>query len=111
MLALNSSTKFKKDFKTCTKRGYNMKLLQDVVDILRIPKPLPPKNKDHGLSGNWNEHRECHILPDWLLIYRVDDEELYLVSPRNRPHPRVGGAPKFAKLLYLKKTKKYICAV
>lgn len=79
MLALNSSTKFKKDFKTCIKRGYNMKLLQDVVDTLRIPSPLPPKNKDHGLSGNWNEHRECHILPDWLLIYRVDDEELYLV--------------------------------
>ena len=44
MLALNSSTKFKKDFKTCIKRGYNMKLFQDVVDTLNIPKPLPPKN-------------------------------------------------------------------
>lgn len=79
MLALNSSTKFKKDFKTCVKRGYNMKLLEEVVNTLRIPKPLPPKNRDHNLSGNWNEHRECHIQPDWLLIYRVDDEELYLV--------------------------------
>ena len=51
MLNLNSSTKFKKDFKLCIKRGYNMKLLQEVVDTLRIPAPLPPKNRDHALPG------------------------------------------------------------
>ena len=79
MLNLNSSTKFKKDFKLCIKRGYNMKLLQEVIDTLRIPAPLPPKNRDHGLTGNWSPCRECHIQPDWLLIYRTNDEELYLV--------------------------------
>lgn len=79
MLKLNTSAKFKKDFKLCVKRGYDMSLLQTVVDTLRIPAPLPGKNKDHALSGNWAKHQECHILPDWLLIYRVAGDELYLV--------------------------------
>lgn len=79
MLALNSSTKFKRDIKNCIKRGYNMKLLEELIDVLRIPEPLSQKNRDHGLCGNWCEYRECHILPDWLLIYRIDNEELYLV--------------------------------
>lgn len=64
MLNLNSSTKFKKDFKLCIKRGYNMKLLQEVIDTLRIPAPLPPKNRGHGLTGNWSPCRECRIQPD-----------------------------------------------
>ena len=79
MLKLNSSSKFKKDVKRCTKQGKNMLLLQNAIDILRIPAPLPPKNKDHPLSGNHNGERECHIMPDWLLIYRIDNEELYLI--------------------------------
>ena len=79
MLKLNTSAKFKKDFKLCAKRGYDMGLLQSAVDTLRIPAPLPERNKDHALSGNWIGCRECHILPDWLLIYRVAGEELYLV--------------------------------
>lgn len=79
MLKLNSSTKFRKDYKLCMKRGYNLSLMQTAVDTLRIPAPLPLRNKDHGLSGNYAGCRECHILPDWLLIYQVDGEELYLV--------------------------------
>lgn len=79
MLELNASTKFKKDYKLCIKRGYNLNLLQAVVDTLRIPAPLPMKNKDHGLSGNYVNCRECHILPDWLLIYCINGNELYLV--------------------------------
>jgi addiction module toxin, RelE/StbE family len=79
MLKLNTSTKFKKDYKLCQKRGLNLTLLQDAVNILRIPSPLPPKNKDHNLSGNYSGCRECHIQPDWLLIYRVSADELYLV--------------------------------
>lgn len=78
MLNLNTSAKFKKDFKLCIKRGYNLQLLEAVVDTLRIPAPLPAQNKDHPLSGNWVGHQECHILPDWLLIYRVAGNELYL---------------------------------
>ena len=79
MLKLNTSTRFKKDYKLCLKRGYNMGLLQNVLDTLRIPAPLPQKNNDHQLSGNHFGERECHIAPDWLLIYRIYDDELYLV--------------------------------
>ncbi len=79
MLKLNASTKFKKDFKLCLKRNYNMDLLQDVIDTLRIPAPLPLKNRDHGLVGNFVGCRECHVAPDWLLVYRVNEDELYLV--------------------------------
>lgn len=52
MLDVRYSTKFKKDFKTCVKRGYKMSLLQQAIDTLRIPAPLPAKNRDHNLSGN-----------------------------------------------------------
>lgn len=78
MLDVRYSTKFKKDFKTCVKRGYKMPLLQQAIDILRIPSPLPQKNRDHNLSGNFSGYRECHIEPDWLLIYRQEENELLL---------------------------------
>ncbi|MDD7218394.1 MAG: type II toxin-antitoxin system YafQ family toxin [Clostridia bacterium] len=78
MLDVRYSTKFKKDFKTCVKRHYKMKLLQQAIDILRIPDVLPPKNRDHNLSGNYCNYRECHIEPDWLLIYRQENNELLL---------------------------------
>ena len=78
MLDIRYSTRFKKDFKTCVKRHYKLELLQQVIDILRIPDTLPPKNTDHSLSGNYAGYRECHITPDWLLIYRIDGNELLL---------------------------------
>ena len=78
MLDLRYSTKFKKDFKICLKRHYKMELLQQIIDILRIPETLPPKNKDHNLTGNYNGYKECHITPDWLLIYCYEDNELLL---------------------------------
>ena len=76
MLDVRYSSKFKKDFKTCVKRGYKMELLQTAIDTLRIPALLPPKNKDHQLTGNYAGYRECHIEPDWLLIYRQTEDEL-----------------------------------
>ena len=79
MLNLNQSNKFKKDYKLCKKRGYHMDLLKSVINTLRIPEPLPAKNKDHSLSGNFVGKRECHISPDWLLIYQIIGNELYLV--------------------------------
>ena len=79
MLALNASTKFRKDLKTCQKRHYDMALLQGAVDILRIPDALPDKNRDHNLIGDYTGCRECHLQPDWLLVYRQTDTELYLV--------------------------------
>ena len=78
MLDVRYSTKFKKDFKTCVKRGYKMPLLQQAIDTLRIPAPLPQKNRDHNLSGNFYGYLECHIEPDWLLIYRQEENELLL---------------------------------
>lgn len=78
MLNIRYSTKFKRDFKTCVKRGYKMELLQQAIDTLRIPEPLPLKNKDHNLSGSYFGYRECHITPDWLLIYKQTADELQL---------------------------------
>ena len=84
MLEVRYSTRFKKDFKTCVKRRYNMALLQQIVDVLRTPDALPPKNMDHNLSGNFAEYRECHIVPDWLLIYRQTENELLLYRTGTR---------------------------
>ncbi len=78
MLKLNHTTQFKRDLKLCRKRGYNITLLNAIVNTLRIPAALPPKNKDHSLKGNYTRRRECHISPDWLLIYRIDGNEIYL---------------------------------
>lgn len=79
MLTLNASTTYKKDLKLCKKRGYDLSLLNAVINTLLIPAPLSPKNRDHQLSGNHAGKRECHILPDWLLIYQIRGNELYLV--------------------------------
>ena len=78
MLNLNATAQFRKDRRRCIKRGYDMGLLEAVIDTLLIPAPLPPVNKNHPLSGNWARHQECHIQPDWLLIYRVDGNDLML---------------------------------
>lgn len=78
MLDVRYSTKFKKDFNVCVKRRYKMALLQQIIDTLKIPEPLPSKNEDHKLCGKYSGYRECHIAPDWLLIYRQDGEELLL---------------------------------
>ncbi len=78
MLTVRYSTCFRRDFKVCVKRRYDMELLQRAIDILRIPDQLPPKNRDHDLTGDYAGHRECHLSPDWLLIYKQSGEELLL---------------------------------
>ena len=78
MLEISFTGQFKKDYKLCKKRGYNMKLLQEIIDTLAIPKELPLKNRDHNLSGNYVNKRECHIMPDWLLIYQIEETQLVL---------------------------------
>lgn len=78
MLDIRYSTRFKRDFKACVKRRWNMELLQQVIDTLKIPDRLPQKNMDHELSGNYSGHWECHIAPDWLLIYKQNENELFL---------------------------------
>lgn len=78
--------KFKKDLKLMIKRGYDMKLLDEIVTKLSKGEQLPSKNKDHNLSGNYSGKRECHITPDWLLIYEIDQEVLYLYLTRTGTH-------------------------
>ncbi|MCI8284993.1 MAG: type II toxin-antitoxin system YafQ family toxin [Firmicutes bacterium] len=78
MYKLKYSSKIKKDLKTCQKRNLDLSLLEKVIDKLRIPEPLEDKNKDHNLKGDYNGFRECHITPDWLLIYRYHEEFLEL---------------------------------
>ena len=86
MLTIKYETGFKKDYKRIVKRGYDVSLLKEVIDKLANKIPLPKKYKDHGLSGNYVGFRECHITPDWLLIYKVDDNELILYLTRTGSH-------------------------
>lgn len=69
---------FKKDYKLAMKRHMNMDLIDDVIRKLANGEDLPENNRDHELSGNWKGFRECHIMPDWLLIYKVNDGLLVL---------------------------------
>jgi len=60
------------------RRGNDLDKLETIVDLLQARKSLPVKNRDHSLSGHWHHHRECHIEPHWLLIYRIDEDFLFL---------------------------------
>lgn len=80
------SNRFKKDLKQARKRGYDLDLLNDIVEKLSNREPLPPKNRDHALSGNFIGFRECHIQSDWLLLYRIENEELILFLSRTGTH-------------------------
>lgn len=80
------TTQFRKDYKRSMKRGMKIELLDQIIASLAMGEPLPEKNKDHELSGDWIGHRECHIQPDWLLIYRIEDDVLVLTLARNGTH-------------------------
>ena len=86
MYRIVATGKFKKDLKLVIKRGYNMKLMDEVVTKLSNGETLPEKNKDHALVGNYAGKRECHITPDWLLIYEIDNGELILYLTRTGSH-------------------------
>ena len=76
MLDLFLTGKYKRDLKVLAKRGYDLELLADVVDKLRILEQLPAKNHQHSLAGGWVGFDECHISGDWLLIYRYHGDDL-----------------------------------
>lgn len=86
MLTIKYHTMFKKDFKKIKKRGYDISRLEKIVELPANEVPLPEQFKDHNLSGNYNGFRECHIAPDWLLIYQVNNNELVLVLSRTGSH-------------------------
>ena len=79
MLGITWTSQFKKDFKVASKRNTSLNKLKRIIDTLQNENPLPPKNKDHKLKGNYRGFRECHIEPDWLLIYKTTKSELILV--------------------------------
>ena len=80
------TTQFKKDYKLAIKRGLKINLLQDVITALAMGEVLSDKYKDHALTGNLIGHRECHILPNWLLIYYIEENVLVLTLTRTGTH-------------------------
>ena len=80
------TNKFKKDYKLSIKRGLPIEALDNVIKMLAKESPLPEHYKDHELSGVWSGFRECHILPDWLLIYTVSQNKLVLTLTRTGTH-------------------------
>jgi mRNA interferase YafQ len=67
---------FAKDIKLAQKRGKNIDKLKKIIELLVNKEPIPPKFRDHNLVGNFIGRRECHIEPDWLLIYKIDKDEI-----------------------------------
>jgi len=83
-LKISYTTQFKKDYKRLKKQHKNLEKLKVVIELLSTGIPLDPTYNDHPLSGNWKNHRDCHIEPDWILIYRIS--ELALVLERSGTH-------------------------
>lgn len=86
MLDLVTTTQFRKDLKRIRKRGYDLSTLDDVLQTLLSEEPLPETNRDHALTGDYKGFRECHIEPDWLLVYAVDKGKLILTASRTGTH-------------------------
>lgn len=86
MLTIKYQTAFKKDYKRIKKRGYDIKRLENVVGILASGQELPAEYKDHNLLGAYAGCRECHISPDWLLVYEIRETELLLLLTRTGTH-------------------------
>ncbi|MCM1056493.1 MAG: type II toxin-antitoxin system YafQ family toxin [Firmicutes bacterium] len=86
MLKIRYHTSFKKDYRKAVKRGYDIGLMEDIICKLAKGEKLPEKNNDHPLSGDYIGCRECHITPDWLLVYEVDNKELILYLTRTGTH-------------------------
>ena len=72
------STQFKKDYKRIKKQDKDLQKLKIIIDLLTSGQPLEEKYCDHQLSGKWKGHRDCHIEPDWILIYRLTSDSLFL---------------------------------
>ena len=86
MLTLQTTSKFRKDYKLVKKRGLPTKEFEVVLQTLLEERPLEAKYRDHALTGNYLGFRECHIRPDWLLIYTIDHGNLILTASRTGSH-------------------------
>ncbi len=90
MLTIRYLRKFKRDLKRLQKQGKDMEKLKEVIRLLCEGKELPPRFSDHPLKGAWSDFRDCHIEPDWVLIYRIENTELLLVLARSGSHSERG---------------------
>ena len=77
-MILAQTKQFKKDVKRMQRRGKDLAKIKAVIDLLLAEEPLPARNRDHQLGGNWVGRRDCHIEPDWILIYKPTEEEILL---------------------------------
>ena len=78
MKALRSTGPFRRDFKRIARRGYDLSLFETLIDRLRNDQPLPVSARPHPLKGEWAKYMDCHIQPDWILIYQVEADEIVL---------------------------------
>ncbi len=86
MFDLVTTTQFRKDLKRIRKRGYDLAKLNDVLQTLQKEEPLNEKYRDHALTGDYIGFRECHIEPDWLLVYAINKSQLILTASRTGTH-------------------------
>ena len=85
------TNQMKRDVKRIKERGNNISKLVDVLDLLSTGKPLESKYRDHQLSGNMSDFIECHIEPDWLLVYRIEDDRLIIIATETGTHSDLFG--------------------
>lgn len=91
MLTIKYQTAFKKDYKRIKKRGYDIRLLETAIGLLAAEQKLPAEYKDHDLIGDYKGCRECHITPDWLLVYEISGRDLILYLTRTGTHSDIFG--------------------
>lgn len=82
---------FKRDYRRAMRHGLRIQLLQDVIATLAMGEPLQERHRYHELQGDWAGHRECHIQPDWLPVYRIEDNVLILTLARTGTHEDIFG--------------------
>lgn len=80
MRTFDYSKRFKRDYKLCQKQGKDMSKLHTILRILASGEPIPAQYRDHALKNNWAEHRDLHIEPDWILIYKIQGDEMVLLA-------------------------------
>lgn len=88
---IKPTSQFKKDLKKMQKQKKDISLLSDIIKLLADGQTLPERNHDHALSGNYVGCRECHIQPDWLLIYEIENDTLFLYLSRTGTHSQLFG--------------------
>ena len=91
MLNLRYQSAFKRDYKRIRKRGYDIRRLENIIEMLAKEQALPKECRDHDLGGNWSGFRECHIEPDWLLVYTIDHNDVVLILSRTGSHSDLFG--------------------